>query len=104
MTLRKAAMSQPFDPKIAVQYAGFVNAAYAMYQSGNAASQTPDPVDIPPGYELVAWIQMSDFILGSVPLCFYGIVAQNEAAPNSYVVAIRGTESPLEWFDDFHEI
>jgi len=94
-------MNQPFDAKAAAEYGAFIGAAYSMYDS-NPNDRTPAPIGIPPGYDLVAWIQMSDFIFGSVPGCFYGIVAQQTGQPSSYVLAIRGTSNTMEWWDDLH--
>jgi hypothetical protein len=61
---------------------------------------TPPPSGIPAGYELAAWIQMQDFILGSTGPVFYGILAQSSQNPASFVLAIRGTSNGIEWWDD----
>jgi hypothetical protein len=45
---------------------------------------------------------MQDFILGSTGPTFYGFVAQSTADPNRFVLAIRGTSSWVEWWDDFN--
>ena len=58
------------------------------------------PSGIPDGYELGAWIHMSDFILNDEIPKFYGIVAFNQANPDSRIIAIRGTEGVIEWIDD----
>jgi hypothetical protein len=90
-----------FDPNNAILYGRFVAAAYTMY--GNAASHNQRPpasADFPPGYKLLAWIQMRDFILDNTDLTFYGFVAQNESNPNEAIVAIRGTSNAVEWWDD----
>jgi hypothetical protein len=93
-------MGQPFDAKQAFFYGQFVKAAYDMYQNPGKDPLRPDPVNIPEGWELGAWIHMSDFLLNLNKPEFYGIVAHNLADPNSRVVAIRGTESAVEWVDD----
>jgi Lipase (class 3) len=90
-----------FDPNKAILYGRFVAAAYTMY--GNAASHNQRPpasADFPSGYQLLAWIQMRDFILDNTDLTFYGFVAQNESNPIEAVVAIRGTSNAVEWWDD----
>jgi hypothetical protein len=60
----------------------------------------PEPVDIPSTYELGAWIHMSDFILNLEKPQFYGIVTHSIDNPDLRVIAIRGTQGPLEWIDD----
>ena len=91
--------TQAFDPLVAAHYGDFVQAAYDMY-GVDQKDLTPQPLSIPAGYRLAAWIQMQDFILGSVGLVFYGIVAQETANPSNFVVAIRGTGDGIEWWDD----
>jgi hypothetical protein len=60
----------------------------------------PEPIHIPDGYELGAWIHMSGFIFDDEIPKFYGIVAFNQADPDSRIIAIRGTEGVIEWIDD----
>jgi hypothetical protein len=56
-------INNPFNPKAAVLYGQFVNAAYSMY---DPTTLTPAPsADFPAGYRLAAWVNMRDFILGS---------------------------------------
>jgi hypothetical protein len=94
-------MSQPLDPAKALFYGQFVQTAYAMYKR-DPANLRPEPQagDIPAGYELAAWIHMSDFFLSLEQPKFYGIVARDQANPQSRVIAIRGTEGAVEWIDD----
>lgn len=61
----------------------------------------PEPQGIPEGWQLGAWIQMSDFVLNLNKPEFYGIVVHNMVNPDSRVIAIRGTEGWREWLDDF---
>ncbi|MFZ0761027.1 MAG: lipase family protein [Candidatus Sulfotelmatobacter sp.] len=94
-------MGHPLDPEKAFFYGQFVQAVYAMFansQGGDALR--PGPAGIPEGYELGAWIHMSDFILNLEKPQFYGIVVHNIANPDARIIAIRGTEGALEWFDD----
>ncbi|HKQ85875.1 MAG TPA: lipase family protein [Candidatus Acidoferrales bacterium] len=93
-------MSQPLDKQKAALYGQIVMAAYAMYAKPGADPLRPEPVGIPTGYELGAWIQMSDFVLNAEELKFYGIVVHETASPDSRIVAIRGTEGLVEWMDD----
>ncbi|MFZ3350998.1 MAG: protease pro-enzyme activation domain-containing protein [Xanthobacteraceae bacterium] len=88
-----------FDPEAAVLYGKFVQAAYAMYDA-SPADLTPAPTAVPPGYELVAWIQMQDFVIDSTGLIFYGLIAQSTGNANRFVVALRGTSDCVEWWDD----
>src|SRR5580693_1924086 len=95
----EASMTQ-LNPSQAAQaafYGQFVNAAYTMYESG---SQTPTPVQLPGNYKFVAWVQMQDFIFSPTAYLFYGMLAQNPSGANDYVLAIRGTSDPTEWWDD----
>ena len=94
-------MGQALNKQKAFFYGQFVQAAYSMYKNPRSADPLrPEPADIPPTYELGAWIHMSDFIFDVVEPRFYGIVAHSVDDPDSRIIAIRGTESALEWVDD----
>jgi predicted lipase len=93
-------MGQPLDPKRAFFYGQFVQAAYKMFRNQNPDPLRPEPAGIPPGWELGAWIHMSDFLLNRSTPEFYGIVAHSLADTDSRVIAIRGTEGIVEWVDD----
>jgi Lipase (class 3) len=94
-------VGQPLDKQKAVFYGQFVQAAYAMYHNPQSSDLLrPEPSGIPAGYELGAWIQMSDFIFDVKEPKFYGIVAHSTQNPNARVIAIRGTEGAIEWIDD----
>jgi hypothetical protein len=94
-------MGQPLDPQKAAFYGKFVQAAYTMFKRG-PFNLRPEPQagDIPDGWELGAWIHMSDFVLTFKELEFYGIVCREIANPDSRIIAIRGTEGAIEWIDD----
>jgi triacylglycerol lipase len=92
-------MSTPLDPGQAAQYGQFVAAAYDMYAVNNDDLR-PAPKSIPPGWELSAWINMSDFLFQIRDPKFYGIVVHETANPDNRIIAIRGTEGILEWIDD----
>jgi kumamolisin len=94
---------QPFDPQAAVLYGQFVQAAYSMY-GANPGDLTPAPTGIPSGYELVAWVQMEDFVIGSTGPIFYGFIAQSAQNANRFVVALRGTSDGVEWWDDANAV
>ena len=92
-------MSTPLDPGQAAQYGQFVAAAYDMYAVNNDDLR-PAPKNIPPGWELSAWINMSDFLFQIKAPKFYGIVVHETDNPDNRIIAIRGTEGILEWIDD----
>jgi lipase (class 3) len=93
-------MTQPLDAKQAFFYGQFVQAAYTMFRQPNVDPLRPEPAGIPEGWELGAWIHMSDFIFNLKDPEFYGIVCRKINDPDSRVIAIRGTEGAIEWIDD----
>jgi hypothetical protein len=94
-------MGQPLDKQLALFYGRFVQAAYTMFRR-DPSQLRPEPQagDIPDGWELGAWIHMSDFILSEKELEFYGIVCRKIDSPDTRIIAIRGTEGAIEWIDD----
>ena len=89
-------MSVTLDPAKAAFYGQFVKAALAMY-AADSISLTPHAQKIPFGWELTAWINMSDFSLTSETPTFYGIVAQQILNPdNRHDLASRGWVVYLE--------
>jgi hypothetical protein len=92
-------MSTSLDPGKAAFYGQFVAAAYDMYAVNNDDLR-PAPKSIPPGWELSAWINMSDFLFQITEPKFYGIVVREIADPDNRIIAIRGTEGIVEWLDD----
>jgi Lipase (class 3) len=92
--------SLAYDPLKAAFYGQFVNAAYTMYNN-QTSNPTPTPVQLPGNYKFVAWVQMQDFVFSPTAYVFYGMLAQNPSGANDYVLAIRGTSNPTEWWDDF---
>jgi len=96
---KEATMTSKMDPANAVTYGAFVVAAYEMYEPG-VLNPPPGP-NFPNDYELVATIQMSD----SSSLAdrqFYGFIALAKIGPAELVLALRGTEDLIEWWNDFH--
>jgi hypothetical protein len=95
----------PFDPQAAVSYGRFIQAADTMYVHAGQNDQRPPPSpDFPAGYELIAWVQMQDFILDSTDPVFYGFVAHSTSEPGQAVLAIRGTQGGVEWSDDINSL
>jgi predicted lipase len=92
-------MTTPLDPKLAAFYGQFVAAAYEMY-AADENNLRPAPLNIPAGWELSAWIDMSDFLFQIREPKFYCIVVHEIANPDNRIIAIRGTEGILEWVDD----
>jgi C1A family cysteine protease/GH25 family lysozyme M1 (1,4-beta-N-acetylmuramidase) len=94
------ALGRPFDAKAASLYGQFVQAAYSMYEADPHNLTPTQSDDFPPGYKLVGWIQMQDFILESTGPIFYGFIAQSATNASRFVLAIRGTSNDVEWWDD----
>jgi hypothetical protein len=94
-------MARPLDPKDAIFYGTFVQAAYAMFLADDT-NLRPEPAGkgVPDGWDVVAWITMNDFFLGREFEKFYGILAKKNDDPNSYVLAMRGTEEAIEWYNN----
>jgi Lipase (class 3) len=92
-------MGIPLDSGKAAFYGQFVAAAYDMY-AANHDNLRPAPLNIPAGWELSAWIIMSDFLFKIEDPKFYGIVVHETANPDNRIIAIRGTEGVVEWLDD----
>jgi hypothetical protein len=94
-------MGQPLDKQLALFYGKFVQAAYTMFRRDPSQLRPePQPGDIPEGWELGAWIHMSDFILNLKEPEFYGVVCRKIDSPDTRIIAIRGTEGAIEWIDD----
>ena len=93
-------MSRELDRKEALFYGRFVLAAYKMFKNNNPDPLRPEPDGIPDGWELGAWIHMTDFLFDEKEPKFYGIVAHDKNNPDSRIIAIRGTEGAIEWIDD----
>lgn len=99
-----ASRSAPYQPGFAVLQGQFVEAAYSMYDADPTDLTPPPPANFPAGYRLAAWVQMQDFLIGSTGPTFYGFIAQSLANPRSFVLAIRGTSTWVEWWDDLNAI
>jgi hypothetical protein len=89
------------NPVTAVTYGPFIQAAEAQYSSDPSQVSPATITNMPAGYTLVRTIQMTDFVGPEQSRVFYGYVAVG-GDPATAVVALRGTESTMEWWDDFH--
>lgn len=100
-----------FDPKVAQDYGYLINLAYEMYESA-PDDDTPPYEGLPPPYiglpskyVFTAWIRMNDFTpRGKLKPVFYGLIVQRKSDPNTFVLALRGTDSETEWWDDLTSI
>jgi hypothetical protein len=88
-----------FSPQTAAGLAQFINYAYAM-ASTPVGTKPPTPAGFPSDYTIVAYAWAQDDFWGYNDPEYYGFVAQSRAA-NQIIVAIRGTNSILEWLIDF---
>ena len=89
------------NPATAVTWGPFIAAAAHQYTSDPTQLNPTTVTGMPAGYTLVRTIQMSDFFGSQESRAFYGFVAVG-GHPKTAVVAIRGTETTMEWWDDFH--
>jgi hypothetical protein len=86
----------------AVSNGRFVVAAYSMYDANPTNLTPPKSPDFPAGYEIAAWIQMSDFLNGKRRRVFYGFIAEARQRSAPCVLALRGTQGFTEWWDALH--
>lgn len=82
----------------------FVEAAYTMFEDNPGEMTPPASSDFPAGYQPIAGVTMRDFTFGSTGPIFYGFVAKKTASPDELVMAVRGTEGGIEWWDDLQSI
>jgi len=90
-----------YDTAQATLLGQFVEAAYTMFSDNPGDLLPPASANFPPGYRLLAAVQMRDFVIGGTGPLFYGFVAQQHADPNQFALALRGTVGDIEWWDDF---
>jgi hypothetical protein len=89
------------DPATAVTWGPFIQAAYEQFVSDPSDVNPSVIKNMPAGYALVRTIQMTDFFGPVQTRVFYGFVAVG-GDPKTAVVALRGTASNTEWWDDLH--
>ena len=85
----------------AVTWGSFVVAAYDQYAADPTQDNPSSIVNLPAGFTLARTNQMTDFLGPIQDRVFYGYVAVG-GDPQVAVVALRGTTSPIEWWDDLH--
>ena len=89
------------NPVTAVTWGPFIQAAYDQYTSDPAQPNPAAIKNMPAGYTLVRTIQMTDFFGPVQSRVFYGFIAVG-GDPKTAVVALRGTATNTEWWDDLH--
>ncbi|GIQ68812.1 lipase family protein [Xylanibacillus composti] len=92
-----------------VEWGRMVQVAYEMYGTHKLSPATPE--NFPSGWRHVANLTMAPHVFSYKEKEFAGFIAQSLLHPLHYAVAIRGTESPLDWLSDlefvlepFHEV
>jgi hypothetical protein len=96
-------MGTPADtmnPATAVTWGPFIQAAYNQFVSDPGQVNPAAITGMPAGYTLVRTIQMTDSFGPVQSRVFYGFVAVG-GTPQTAVVALRGTATTTEWWNDF---
>jgi triacylglycerol lipase len=88
------------DPATAVTYGPFIQAAYEQFVSNPGQVNPATIKNMPAGYTLTRTIQMTDSFGPVQSRVFYGFVAVG-GTPQTAVVALRGTATNTEWWNDF---
>jgi triacylglycerol lipase len=97
-----AVQTPDMDPMTAVKYGLLVQAAYEMFDLNPGNLNPPPGPNFPKNYALLATIQMTDFFRSTKDTEFYGFLACSTEGPVELVVALRGTRTYTEWWDDAH--
>jgi len=92
--------ADPMNPVTAVAWGPFIQAAYEQFASAPGQVNPAAITNMPTGYTLVRTIQMTDSFGPVQSRVFYGFVAVG-GAPQTAVVALRGTATTTEWWDNF---
>jgi hypothetical protein len=92
--------ADPMNPVTAVTWGPFIQAAYEQFASDPGQANPAAITNMPAGYTLVRTIQMTDSFGPVQSRVFYGFVAVG-GAPPAAVVALRGTATTIEWWNDF---
>ncbi|WP_202113250.1 lipase family protein [Paenibacillus sp. MMS18-CY102] len=95
-------MDQPTSMAAAIAWGQFVEVAYQMYASDKI--NPPTPANFPAGWERVANLTMTPRLELIHEREFAGFIAQSATDPMQQIVAIRGTESGMDWMSDFEFI
>ena len=94
-----------FDLARAMQLAGLVNCAYDQFVTPTAWTSPKNFVALPPALTVreywrlgPASVAIAEHLPIAIPPVFFGFIG---TIGNDIFVVIRGTKTPLEWFDDF---
>ena len=90
----------PMNPATALTWGPFIQAAYEQFVSAPGQVNPAAITNMPAGYTLVRTIQMTDSFGPVQSRVFYGFVAVG-GTPTTAVVALRGTATTTEWWNDF---
>ena len=90
----------PMNPATALTWGPFIQAAYEQFVSAPGQVNPAAITNMPAGYALVRTIQMTDSFGPVQSRVFYGFVAVG-GTPTTAVVALRGTATTTEWWNDF---
>jgi len=93
-------MPDPMNPATAVTWGPFIQAAFDQFTSAPGQVNPAAITNMPAGYTLVRTIQMTDSFGPVHSRVFYGFVAVG-GTPTTAVVALRGTATTIEWWNDF---
>lgn len=91
-------MTTTFDTSIAYTYGSVIEVAYRLFKPG-VLDPTVAGGQLPSGWTLLTGLTAIDKVARKTEPEFFGLVVQS-AADNSVLVAIRGTDTLLEWLID----
>ena len=93
----------PTDAPQALTWGTLIEAVYAQFEAAPNELNPATLPGMPDGFHIVRNIQMTDFLVEDEPANdrrFYGVLAAD--GDGNQVVALRGTETFTEWWDDLH--
>jgi triacylglycerol lipase len=91
-------MTPTFDASIAYLYGSVVEIAYRLFAAGDLDPSVP-AAQLPPGWSVVTDVTAIDRVARKTEPEFFGLVVQS-AVDSSVLIAIRGTDTLLEWVID----
>jgi triacylglycerol lipase len=91
-------MTLVFNPSVAYEYGAVIEIAYRVFKPG-VLDPTVVSGQLPAGWTLVTELTAIDRVAHKTEPEFFGLVVQS-AADNSVLIAIRGTDTLLEWLID----
>lgn len=91
-------MTLAFDPTVAYGYGAVIEIAYRLFKPG-VLDPTVASGQLPAGWTLITELTAIDKVAHKTEPEFFGLALQS-AADNGVLVAIRGTDTLLEWLID----